>query len=137
MTENIFVVRPQDLNHSINPHIKLCLCPLCDNIVMRAMMFIPCQHTFCLGCIIPKIRGQPQNNVKCFVCEQQVNTICASKRIEDLVRTLNVECRNKGCPKLFKFNELQERSQHEITCSHYNNIQSPTTVKEMMAVVAK
>ncbi|XP_057291871.1 V(D)J recombination-activating protein 1-like [Hydractinia symbiolongicarpus] len=47
----------EHLNTSLNPHVSLCRCQLCHNI-LRKPVTTTCEHTFCYNCLAPKILGK-------------------------------------------------------------------------------
>ena len=46
------------LNHLINaPIIPFCTCLICEDIVTTPITITPCEHIFCLHCLLPKLEG--------------------------------------------------------------------------------
>ena len=86
-----------------NPHLSICMCNICNNILRRPLMLKPCKHAFCFICIAKDLRGQDKNSAKCFKCSSQICEITEYGVYEKLLKVLKMDC--STCQKLFSMDE--------------------------------
>ena len=100
-----------------NPHINLCTCHICRNILRRPIMLRSCEHTFCLNCIIPSIEGKTQ--IQCYECGSEIryDDLLVSKYVTSILSNLSIECK-ENCGMYFPINKLDAKREHETICQH-------------------
>ena len=62
-------------NEKWNPHLSICMCNICNNLLRRPAVLRPWEHAFRFICIAKKLRGQDKNSAKCFKCSSHINEI--------------------------------------------------------------
>ncbi|XP_065658418.1 uncharacterized protein LOC136082932 [Hydra vulgaris] len=100
-----------DIDPVSNPHLDLCICNLCNNIMYKPLILKECHHSFCSVCIFKKIEGKLETETKCFICNQHIPlfTIVNSVNVTQLIERIILGC-NKQCKLKFagKDNELEK-----------------------------
>ena len=51
-------LKKEALNEARNPHLTICICPICSDIMRRPVKMKPCEDAFCCSCITKVLRGQ-------------------------------------------------------------------------------
>ncbi|XP_057300003.1 V(D)J recombination-activating protein 1-like [Hydractinia symbiolongicarpus] len=130
MTEVLYEKTPEDIiprrysreDFSCNKSLPEFICFLCKDILRRPVGIMPCEHNFCLECLVPNIEGRRETDWKCPQCKLLIksNQINPSKKIQNLTKMLSTKC--KRCGHLFNLDEEKEKKQHEASCIS----QSPT-----------
>ena len=97
-----------------NPHLSICMCNICNNILRRPVVLKPCEHAFCFICIAKELRGQDKKSAKCFKCGSQIYEITEHGVYEKLVKVLKMDC--STCQKLFSMDEYDSFKLHTSKC---------------------
>ena len=81
-------INVKDFSH--NTLTDLCICSICKDIIRRPVM-LPCQHSFCLMCLVGKYQGT--SLVLCPQCKEQSvpKDVKPSKIMEELLTRLVTE----------------------------------------------
>ena len=114
-------------NADTNPHLQLCVCGVCKDIIRKPLIINSCEHAFCFSCLAIKIKSKDEKECFCPVCNTQFNKneLSFSKSIYNMLMTLTLSCTK--CHK--KYNPIQEFKQfclHEKECSFTNSNSSST-----------
>ena len=94
----------------MEPHLSMCMCNICNNILRRPVVLKPCKHTFCFICIAKELRGQSKNSAKCFKGSSHIYEITEHGVYEKLVKVLKMNC--STCQKLFSIDEYDSFKSH-------------------------
>ena len=63
------VVKLDDVNNKdINPHITLCCCNSCGEILKKPIKVLKCEHRFCLNCLAVCLSGKNEKESQCPAC---------------------------------------------------------------------
>ena len=102
---------------TLNPHLKLCTCSLCQNILRKPVLLTACQHCFCANCILRSIEGKSMTQTLCPICNMLIlqNTIIPSTYINNIIQSLQVPCKY-NCGQNFKIINIKEKDPHECVC---------------------
>ena len=100
-----------------NPHLPFCICKLCNNIIRRPTIVVPCEHSFCLPCIIPTVEGKLLTEAKCPTCKGILspNNIQSSKKTLELLSSLTLPCIKK-CGTIFPVSKYTNLLEHQKSC---------------------
>ena len=100
-----------------NPHLKFCTCFLCQDIIRRPILLVPCEHVFCMTCLIPKVEGTLKSDSKCPQCSTLIEDITSSKNTVELTKSLKLSC-PQDCGITFFATEtgLKEKNEHQCPC---------------------
>ena len=106
-----------NFDERFNPHLPLCICSLCHNLMEKATIVSICEHAFCLKCILQKVEGTFLNKITCPVCGINVlpENIVMSRSITHLLCSLKLHC-IKDCGKTFCIGEGNGKTAHEKSC---------------------
>ena len=59
-------VKLDDVNNKdINPHITLCCCNSCEEILKKLIKMLKCKHRFCLSCLAPCLSEKNEEESQC------------------------------------------------------------------------
>ncbi|XP_065675288.1 uncharacterized protein LOC136091540 [Hydra vulgaris] len=107
-----------DIDPISNPHLKLNICKLCNNIMFKPLMLKECQHSLCLVCLFKEIEGKLETEAKCFNCEQHIllNTILNSVNVIQMIEHILLGC-IKGCKLRYTVKENELKKLHEENCT--------------------
>ena len=88
-----------ELNYELNPHINLCICKICGEVMNQAVMLKNCQHSFCSLCILSGIKDKLESDSKCPLCKTNItdDSLSYSVHITEVIEYLTVVC--KICEK--------------------------------------
>ena len=122
-----------DFKEHFNPHLVFISCNMCKNILRQPLNIIPCEHSFCLGCIIPKLEGKLISDAKCPECMIPItlDKIHPSVKLQSMLSSLKLEC-GKGCGELFKIDESSQKQEHEKICQI--SYSSETTLSDLFSL---
>lgn len=103
MTEVLYEKTPADIipkrysreDFSCNKSLPEFICFLCKDILRRPVGIMPCEHNFCLECLVPNIEGRRETDWKCPQCKLLIksNQINPSKKIQNLTKMLSTKCK--------------------------------------------
>ena len=79
-------------------------------------MLMPCEHVFCVSCIVPKVEGKEQKTTTCPECLANVNQIVPSKKQQKLTESLSLTCAI-GCGKTFNICDMNRKLMHQEECA--------------------
>ena len=102
------------LQEKWDPHLSICMCNICNNILRRPLVLKPCEHAFCFICIAKDLRGQGKSSTKCFKCSSQICEITEYGVYEKLLKVLKMDC--STCQKLFSMDEYDSFKLHTSKC---------------------
>ena len=90
-----------------NPHLSLCLCLKCKEVLRRPISITPCGHLFSYNCILPDLQGKVESATLCPECKTIIykNSIISPKHTQKLIEVLQIEC--DYCYKKFKIKEYK------------------------------
>ena len=103
-------VKLSDVNNTdINPHITLCCCNSCGEILKKPIKVVKCEHRFCLNCLAACLSGKYEEESQCPVCKINIlkTDISPSSDLQILRSLLKIQC--KRCSKKF------------LISTHYNH----------------
>ena len=103
-------VKLSDVNNTdINPHITLCCCNSCGEILKKPIKVVKCEHRFCLNCLAACLSGKYEEESQCPVCKINIlkTDISPSSDLQTLLSLLKIQC--KRCSKKF------------LISTHYNH----------------
>ena len=52
----------KDFAPDINPHLHLCVCVICENLLKKPLIFKSCQHVFCFLCLSSFLNSKPEDS---------------------------------------------------------------------------
>ncbi|XP_047124855.1 uncharacterized protein LOC124807217 isoform X1 [Hydra vulgaris] len=106
-----------DIDPVANPHLDLCICQLCNNIMCKPLMLKECQYSFCSECLFREIEGKLETEAKCFICNQHIPlyTILNSVNVTLLIEHILLGC-NKKCKLKFAVKDNDLKKLHEEIC---------------------
>ena len=112
-----FNLKLQDINCILNPHVHLCVCTICNDIMHKPIIIKNCLHSFCAPCLLPFIIGKLISKTKCPKCSFSIpsDELISLTNVIKMVENLQEVCK-QGCGKLFKVTQLSERKKHQKTC---------------------
>nr|XP_047122975.1 uncharacterized protein LOC124806267 [Hydra vulgaris] len=118
----------QDINCTLNPHVHLCVCTICNDIMHKPIIIKNCLHSFCASCLLPLIIGKQIAKTKCPKCSLSIPSdgLISSTNVIEMIENLQEVCK-QGCGRLFKITQLSERKKHQKTCQK-TQISSSTTL---------
>ena len=61
-------------NPQINPQLFLCTCYLCQSLIRRPVTLTPCEHSFCLQCIVEYLMGKNLADAHCPSCKNNIKS---------------------------------------------------------------
>lgn len=88
-----------ELNHELNPHIVLCICKICGEVMNQPVMLKNCQHSFCSLCILSNVKDKLENDSNCPLCKTNItiDSLSYSVHISEIIKHLTIIC--KICDK--------------------------------------
>ena len=93
----------QDINCILNPHVHLCVCAICNDIMHKPIIVKNCLHSFCAPCLLLFIIGKLISKTKCPECSFSIPSdgLISSTNVIEMIENLQEVCK-QGCGKLFK-----------------------------------
>ena len=90
-----------ELNYELNPHINLCICKICGEVMNQPVMLKNCQHSFYSLCILSSIKDKLESDSKCPLCKTNitVDSLSYSVHITEIIEYSTVVC--KICEKKY------------------------------------
>ena len=73
---------------SINQNLCKCLCCICQKLMMRPLLILPCEHGSCRSCIMEYVKGKPVIDTNCPSCAENITNIVVSSLLEAVVDSL-------------------------------------------------
>ena len=55
----------KDFDPETNPHLHLCVCGICENLLRKPLIMKSCQHAFCFLCLSIFSESNPGNSTFC------------------------------------------------------------------------
>ena len=88
-------VKLDDVNNTdINPHITLCCCNSCGEILKKPIKVLKCEHRFCLNCLAACLSGKNEEESQCPA--RKMNILKAdnspSSDLQTLLLLLKIQC---------------------------------------------
>ena len=112
-------VKLSDVNNTdINPHITLCCCNSCGEILKKPIKVVKCEHRFCLNCLAACLSGKNEEESQCPVCKINIlkTDISPSSDLQNLLSLLKIQC--KRCSKkLLISTHYNHYTKHIQNCS--------------------
>ena len=145
ITNNILKKTPEDIvpyacsiesfSAKLNPHLKLCMCALCRNILRKPLLLVNCEHCFCSNCILPKLEGKFIENIVCPVCETKIKEedVVSPKYVTSIIGSLQVGC-SLGCGENFTLAEHDEKIFHENSCVQNSRTKLKLTLADTLSL---
>ena len=87
------------LNHERNPHIVLCICKICGEVMNQPVMLKNCQHSFCSLCILSNVKDKLENDSNCplYKTNITIDSLSYSVHISEIIKHLTII--SKNCDK--------------------------------------
>nr|XP_047133997.1 uncharacterized protein LOC124812047 isoform X3 [Hydra vulgaris] len=106
-----------DIDPVSNPHLNLCICKLCNNIMYKPLILKECQHSFCSVCLFKEIEGKLETEAKCFICGQTIslNSVLNSVNLTQIIEHILLGC-NKKCKLNYAVKDNELKKLHEENC---------------------
>nr|XP_047123398.1 uncharacterized protein LOC124806476 isoform X2 [Hydra vulgaris] len=106
-----------DIDPVSNPHLNLCICKLCNNIMYKPLILKECQHSFCSVCLFKEIEGKLETEAKCFICGQTIslNSVLNSVNLTQMIEHILLGC-NKKCKLNYAVKDNELKKLHEENC---------------------
>ena len=109
-------------------------CQGCSKLIQRPVTVSPCDHSFCVHCILREIEGKASDELQCPKCLCMIGTIFASKKLVDIINKLILKCEH--CLEEIEFKEYE---QHVCTpqsqgSSSSSSRSSQITVSDIMDI---
>jgi len=93
-------------NRLVKKPPRWCICPICANLAIDAVIFSPCGHLLCRNC--------DKRRKRCPTChEMRGGTSAKSIRVRSKILSLEVFCRNRDCKAVFPLKNL---AKHQKRC---------------------
>ena len=112
-------VKLADVNNTdINPHITLCCCNSCGEILKKPMKVLKCKHRFCLNCLAACLSGKNEEESQCPACKMNIlkADISPSSDLQTLLSLLKIQC--NICSKKFLIStHYNDYTKHIQNCS--------------------
>ena len=104
-------------NEDLNPHVSLCICEICSEIIKKPIKILKCEHKFCLNCLMASLRGKTEMESQCPSCKIKISKTDASPStdLETMLSLLQTQC--KLCSKKFKIANHAQYINHTQNCS--------------------
>ena len=85
----------KDFAPDINPHLHLCVCGICENLLRKPLIIKSCQHVFCFLCLSSFLKSKPEDSTFCPTCSKQfsINDVSHSTHSHNMVKTLMLSCK--------------------------------------------
>ena len=108
----------KDFTPDINPHLNLCVCGICKNLLRKPRFMKSCQHIFCFVCLSSYLKSKPEDSTFCPTCSKHfsINDVSHSTHTYNMINILMLSC--KTCNK--KYSPITEYNlyiTHEKECS--------------------
>ena len=108
----------KDFLPDINPHLHLCVCSICKNLLRKPLIMKTCQHVFCFLCLPSFLKSKPEDSTFCPICSKQFsnNGVLHSTHTDNMIKILMLSC--KTCStKYSPITEYNLYLLHEKECS--------------------
>ena len=117
-------------NPKINPHVNLCQCVDCGEILKKPIKILSCEHKFCLACLASHLRGK-SDDAQCPKCNVKItkSDIIISTDLQTLLELLKIKC--KTCEKTFLINTEFATYQSHLKVCEVTSHKSPMLVEEI------
>ena len=105
-------------NTDINPHITLCCCNSCGEILKKPIKVLKYEHRFCLNCLVACLSGKNEEESQCPAWKMNIlkADISPSSDLQTLLPLLKIQC--KTCSKKFLIStHYNDYTKHIQNCS--------------------
>ena len=65
-------------DEDLNPHVFLCICEICSEIIKKPKKNLKCEHKFCLNCLMASLRGKTEMESQYPSCKIAISKADAS-----------------------------------------------------------
>ena len=108
----------KDFAPDINPHLHLCICGRCENLLRKPLIMKPFQHIFCFLFLSSFLKSEPEDYTFCPTCSRQfsINDASHSTHTYNMINKLMLSCKicNTKCSPITEYDLYLI---HEIECS--------------------
>ena len=121
-------------NEDLNPHVSLCICEICSEIIKKPIKILKCEHKFCLNCLMASLRGKTEMESQCPSCKIKISKTDASPSTdsETMLSLLPIQC--KACSKKSKIANLGQDKNHTRSCSIKELQSKPVLVSDIFSI---
>ena len=126
-----------DLKQILNPQLAFCICNICQDLLKTPVVVMPCEHSYCLACILQSLEGLPLSEIKCPYCKVNISyeNIHPSTKLTNILKSLKIECM-QGCGNVFNLEQVNEKALHEKSCiaTPINLTREETTLSDLYKI---
>lgn len=99
-------------------------CHECESIMDRPIVLLPCEHSFCVLCILKRLEGQVLENITCPTCGTFISSLHPSTKLFNVIKDLKLRCGKCDLEYI--------EGQHD--CGKGSSSSSQTTVSDLMNI---
>lgn len=71
---------------------KMLNCSHCSQLIQGPVTVSPCEHDFCVHCLLKLVEGKSMENLSCPKCSLLITSVFPSKKLKKLIETLKAVC---------------------------------------------